>query len=362
MGDFTAVGLDVHKRSVSACAIDGRGGQVWTRRFGHDPAGLVGWLRGLPGPLEVVYETGPTGFWLARLLDGEGFGCRVLAASKIPRAPGERVKTDARDARALAVLVAGGVDLSAARVPTLDEEHARDLTRGRDDVRRELARHRQHVDGLLLRRGLVWDGSAWTKGHMEWLARQDMGSPLSRAVYADALGQVLSARSRLADLDRLIARAAAESAFAPVVRALWCLRGVDVLTGFALAVEVGDWSRFGSGRQLSSFLGLVPSEHSSGESRSQGGMAKTGNSHARRLLVEAAWHHARPFNPASVALARRRAERPDPLVRAVADKANRRLAARWDSFRRRGKRAVAANGAIARELACWCWELAGMSG
>jgi transposase len=363
MEDFTAVGLDVHKKSVAACAIDTRTGEMTTRRFGHDAEALVAWVGSLPGPADVVYETGPTGFWLARRLLDAGIGCRVAATSKLPKAPGERVKTDARDARDLALLVAGGQEIKCARIPTLEEEHARDLVRGRDDARRELMRHRQRVGALLLRRGVVWDGkSSWTGAHMAWLGRQDLGSPVSQAVYRDALGQIVAVGSRLADFDRLIGQVAAESVFTPVVRALGCPRGVQELTGLGLAVEVGDWERFSSPRRLASYLGLVPSEHSSGQSRVQGPMTRTGNGHARRLLVEAAWHHAKPFNPRSRPLIRRQALQPDPMVRAVADKANRRLAARWDAMRQRGKDNCAANGAVARELACFCWELATMAG
>jgi transposase len=365
VGEFTAVGLDVHKRSVKACAINTRTGEVSRRGFGGDPGELVAWVKGLPGPVVVVYESGPTGFWLARRLnEEEGVDCRVAATSKIPRAPGERVKTDERDAFGIATLVAGGVELKCARIPTVEEEHARDLVRGRDDVRRELMRHRQHVDALLLRRGVVWaqGRSAWVQEHMRWLARQDLGSPHSQAVYDDAVGQVIQARSRLEGFDKRIEEFAHGSSFTPVVRALECLRGVSTLTAFGLAVEVGDWDRFATARGFTSFIGLVPSEHSSGQTRSQGGLTKTGNSHARRLVTEAAWHHAKPFNPRSVPLARRQAAQADPLIRAVADKANRRLAARWELFTARKKKPVVANGAVARELACFCWELALMAG
>jgi transposase len=262
------------------------------------------------------------------------------------------------------MLVAGGAELKYARIPTLEEEQARDWVRGRDDVRRELMRHRQHVEALLLRRGTAWpEGrTPWTEEHMRWLGRQDLGSVSAQVVYDDALGQVIQTRSRLAGLDKRIEQAAHGSSFAPVVRALECLRGVSTLTGFALAVEVGDWDRFATARGLTAFVGLVPSEHSSGQTRIQGPMTKTGNSHARRLLVEAAWHHSRPFNPKSVTLLRRQAAQPDPAVRAAADKANRRLAARWAALKARKKKPVVANGAVARELACFCWELALMAG
>jgi transposase len=364
MGDFTAVGLDVHKHSVAACAIDTRTGELVARRFGCDPEGLVAWVKALPGPARVVYETGPTGFWLARRFAEEGVDCRVAATSKIPRAPGERIKTDERDARALAELVAGEVVLKCARVPTLEEERLRDLVRGRDDVRREQTRCGQRLGALLLRRGVVWPGgkSNWTGEHLAWLGRQELGSAGSQAVYDDALGQWLQARSRLKDLDKLVGVAARESSFAPAALALGCLRGVGELTGLGLAVEVGDWARFESARGFASYLGLVPSERSSGQSRAQGGLTRAGNGHARRLLVEAAWHHAKPFNPRSAVMARRMAAQPDPLVRAAADRANRRLAARWDAFKARGKKPVVANGAIARELGCFCWELANMAG
>jgi transposase len=160
----------------------------------------------------------------------------------------------------------------------------------------------------------------------------------------------------------MIGQFARDSSFTPVVLALGCLRGVDTLTGLGLAVEVGDWSRFATPRGFTSYLGLVPSEHSSGQTRVQGGLTKTGNAHARLLLIESAWHHARPFNPRSPVLSRRRSAQPDPLIRAVGDKANRRLAARWDTLKARGKKPTVANGAVARELGCFCWELANMAG
>jgi transposase len=184
-------------------------------------------------------------------------------------------------------------------------------------VRREQQRHGPRVEALLLRRGIVWPKgkSNWTAEHLRWLGRQEMGSPESQAVYDDALGQWLAARERLKGFDKRIDEFAHSSQFAPVVLALGCLRGVDSLTGLGLAVEVGDWDRFASARGFTSYLGLVPSDHPSGQSRTQGGLTKTGNGHARTLLVEAAWHHARPFNPSSPTLVRRMAAQGEPAAR-----------------------------------------------
>jgi transposase len=291
-------------------------------------------------------------------LNAEGIECLVAAPSKISRPAGDRVKTDARDALLLARLLRVG-DIVAVRIPSEDEEAARDLVRAREDVRGDLMRARHRLSKLLLRHGAVWDGNqAWTTAHEAWLRRQAATFTcrgLRTAFDADHEA-VLMAAARRDRLDAAIEEMAADSQFTLVVRRLGCLRGVNTLTAFGLAVEIGDWTRF-SGSTIGSYLGLVPSEYSSGASRAQGSITKTGNTHARRLLVEAAWHHRRTYRvPGTTMQARWQAAPPAAAARGHAG--NQRLHARWTAFIARKKRPVIANVAVARELAGWCWSLA----
>jgi transposase len=355
----TSVGLDVHARSVVACAIDGVTGEITQARLCPDPRQVIGWVAALPGPCRVVYEAGPTGFGLARALDAAGIGCVVAAPSKLHRPAGDRVKTDARDAMLLARLLRLD-EITPVRVPTIEQESARDLVRAREDARGDLMRARHRLSKLLLRHGVVYSGGhAWTGAHDAWLRREGRTLPTAalRLTFDADYEAVLTVRSRRDRLDQEIARMAADSEFTPVVRRLACLRGVDTLTGFGLAVEIGDWDRF-TGATIGSYLGLVPTEASSGASRVQGSITKTGNGHARRLLVEAAWHHRKTYRAGSTLRGRWQAA-PGVAV-ARADTGNRRLHARWRGFDARSKRPVVANVAIARELAGWCWSLATM--
>jgi transposase len=352
-----SVGLDVHARSVVGCAIDERTGEVLRRRFGYEPAAVIEWVSSMPQPAVVTYEAGPTGFGLARLIHGAGIECVVAAPSKLQRPSGDRVKTDARDALHLARLLRLG-EIIEVRVPSIEQETARDLVRAREDNRGELMAARHRLSKLLLRHGIVYDGrQAWTGAHDVWLRRQRFEHPgLQAAFDADyeAVRQVLARKDRL---DNQIEAMAVSSQWTPVMRRLGCLRGISTLTGFALAVEVGDWDRF-TGSTIGAFLGLVPSEYSSGQSRSQGSITKTGNTHARRLLVEAAWHHRKPYRPGAVMEARW-AQAAGPAVARGQD-GNRRLHVKWQQFDARKKRSTIANVAIARELAGWCWSLAVM--
>jgi transposase len=354
----TSVGLDVHARSVVGVGLDGLTGEVHRVRLGADQPEVLAWVRGLPGPVRVVYEAGPTGFGLARAFAGEGIECLVAAPSKIARPAGDRVKTDARDALLLARLLRVG-DIVPVRVPSEDQEAARDLVRAREDVRGDLMRARHRLSKLLLRHGAVWDGKdGWTTAHDAWLRRQaaEFTSRGLRAAFDADHEAVLLAAARRARLDAAIEEMAADSEFTPVVRRLGCLRGVNTLTAFGLAVEIGDWDRF-TGSTIGAYLGLVPSEYSSGASRVQGSITKTGNTHARRLLVEAAWHHKRLYRVPGATMQARWAAAP-PAAAARGHAGNQRLHARWQALTARKKRPVIANVAVARELAGWCWSLA----
>jgi transposase len=357
MRQGTAVGLDVHARSAWAATLDCVTGEVCARRVPATCEGIVKWARGLPGPVRAAYEAGPTGFGLARALEAAGIECVVAAPSKLERAPGDRVKTDRRDAELLARRVRSG-ELVAVRVPTDDEEAARDLVRAREDARGDLMRARHRLSKLLLRHGLVYDGAAWTYRHERWLAHVRFERRGVQLAFDEAQATVLGVQARRERLDRAISEMAAEPAWRDCVGRLCCLRGVGVLTAFALTVEIGDWQRF-NGSTIGSYLGLVPSEDSSGQRRSQGAITKTGNMHARRLLVEAAWHHRRPYRP-SRELIRRREGQP-AAVRERAERANRRLHQRWVAFDARNKRSTISCVAVARELAGWSWSLAVMT-
>lgn len=355
----TSVGLDVHARSVLGCGLDGDTGEVFERRLCPDHREILEWIGRLPQPVAVVYEAGPTGFGLSRSLTAAGIDCVVAAPSKLQRPAGDRVKTDARDARHLARLLHLG-EVVAVTVPSEQQEAARDLVRAREDCRGDLMAARLRLSNLLLRHGIVYcGGKAWTGRHEQWLRTQRFEVPGLQLAYDAALDAMLSTVDRRDRLDAAIAAMAADSMFTPVVSRLGCLRGVSTLTAFGLATEIGDWSRL-SGRSIGAYLGLVPTERSSGATRSQGGITKTGNSHARRLLIEAAWHHRKPYRPAL--MLRRRWDAAPPAARARGHAANRRLHARWVHFDQRKKRSVVANAAVARELAGWCWSLAVLDG
>jgi transposase len=354
----TSVGLDVHARSVVAAAVDGVTGEVFRARLTPGNEDVVGWVRSLPGPSAAVYEAGPTGFGLARAFRTAGIRCEVAAPSKLQRPAGDRVKTDARDAMHLAKLLRLD-EVVSVTVPSLVQEAARDLVRAREDVRGDLMRSRHRVSKLLLRQGIVYyGGQAWTGTHLGWLRRQHFDAPGLQFAFDAEHEAVLAAEARRDRLDEAIVAMAADSEFTPVVHRLGCLRGIATLTGFGLAVEVGDWDRL-SGASIGAYLGLVPTESSSGGSRSQGSITKTGNTHARRLLVEAAWHHRKPYRtPGATMMARW--ELATPAARARGAAGNQRLHQRWLAFTERKKRPVVANVAIARELAGWCWSLAVM--
>ncbi|QTX03765.1 IS110 family transposase [Agromyces archimandritae] len=360
----TAIGLDVHARSIRAAALDTVTGELVQARLPGSTDAALAWVAGIAdrlGPVGVVYEAGPTGFGLARSLSTAGIPCTVAAPSKIVRPSGDRVKTDARDAILLARLLRMD-ELTAVRVPTIAEEAARDLVRARDDVRTDLMAARHRLSKLLLRHGFVYDGRAWTGAHDAWLraARREglaAAGPGTLAAFDAAYDTVTMTLARRERLDRDITAMAADSQFTAVTRRLCCLRGINTLTGFGLAVELGDWDRF-TGRSIAAYLGLVPSEHSSGQSRSLGAITKTGNTHARRLLIEAAWHHKPRYTPGKTMTDRWAAAPAEAAARGGAG--NRRLHHRWQVLAGHRKKHTVANTAIARELAGWCWSLAVM--
>ena len=355
----TSIGMDVHARSVRAAALDTVTGEVTAATVGP-AAPLAGdWGRQRAeaghGPAAATYEAGPTGYGLARALASAGIRCEVAAPSKLIRPSGDKVKTDKRDALLLARLLRME-EIISVRVPTLTEEAARDLVRARADVRGDLMSARHRLGKLLLRHGHVYNGGeAWTGKHDAWLRqlRFDLaGTAAAFDLYYARTTDLVTARKRL---DGQIAVLAADSEFTPVTRRLACLRGISTLTAFSLAVELGDWHRF-TGSTIAAYLGLVPSEHSSGQSKNRGAITKAGNPHARRLLIEAAWHHKAQYKPGKT-MQDRWALAPAAAAER-GDAGNRRLHRRWQALTEHKKKHTVANTAIARELAGWCWSLA----
>ena len=325
----TSIGLDVHARTVAAAAFVPETGEIVEKGFPYDPWAIAEWAKAQPQPARCVYESGPTGFDLQRKLAAAGVECCVGAVSKMLRPSGDRVKTDKRDAVFLARMLAVGNVVEVA-VPSEALEAARDVSRAREDCRHDLMRQRHLLSKFLLRKGIAYGAgkSAWTKAHAAWLSSLEFADPCERLVFDEYLEGVRSLELRRGRLDAAIERRAAEPDLAPVVSALSCLRGVSTVTAFALAVEVGDFSRFPDARSFMSYVGLVPSESSSGASVSRGGITRTGNGHARRLLVEAAWHHARAYTPLSPTDLAAAAGMPAAVAEAAA-RANRRLHERW---------------------------------
>ena len=265
------------------------------------------------------------------------------------------MKTDAIDAEHLSTLLRLDA-FTAVTVPDELTEAARDLVRAREDCRSDLMRARHRLSKLLLRHGIVYSGGqAWVGAHDAWLRRQRFDSPLVQVAFDESYDSVVTITARRDRLEERITAMAVNSQYTDVVRRLGCLRGISTLTGFGLAVGIGDWIRF-TGNSIGSFVGLVPSENSSGQSRSLGPITKTGNGHARRLLVEAAWHHQHRYVPGKTI--RDRWDLASPAARVRGDLGNRRLNKRWNEFKKRKKPSNVANAAIARELAGWCWSLA----
>jgi transposase len=286
----TLVGLDVHATKIIAAVLDAETGELQTFTMSGENAPVAGFCAGLPRPVRVAYEAGPTGYGLARDLAKRGVECVVAAPSKIPRASGDRVKTDRRDAEHLVRLLLAG-KLHPVRVPGDEEEALRDLVRARDAVRMDLMRCRHRLSKLLLRHGIRFDdGAAWTERHRQWLASVELDWAAAQATLLDARGAIDALAHRRDALGREIVVMLPISPWVLQVGRLRCLRGVDTLTAVGLCAEIGDFERFARAEQLMSYVGLVPCESTTGQQRRLGAITKTGSGHARRLLVEAAWH------------------------------------------------------------------------
>lgn len=333
------VGLDVHKETVAAAVAEADGGEV--RYFGeiaNTPEAiqkLVGQFRKGGADLSFCYEAGPCGYGIHRQLSDLGWDCQVVAPSLIPKKAGDRVKTDRRDALSLARLHRAG-ELTAVWVPDEAQEALRDLTRAREDMKHLQRQARQRLLAFLLRHGKRYGGkSKWTQAHSRWLEGVKFEQATQQIVFQEYVDTVAALSKRLEALDGHLHSAASESVFWPVIEALMALRGVNLLTAATIVAEIGDLKRFASAPQLMAYLGVVPSEHSSGGTQSRGGITKTGNGHVRRVLVEAAWTYRHPAR--KTAVLQRRAERTPEVVQEIAWKAQKRLCSRYRTLEARGK-------------------------
>jgi transposase len=345
----------VHAAQVVACAFDSESGEMTVHRLPGETPAVVSFCAGLPGPTRVAYEAGPTGYGLARALPAAGVGCVVAAPGKIERPSQDRVKTDRRDAeRLVRLLMIDG--LHAVRVPAPEEEALRDLVRAREDLRGDLMRARNRLSKLLLRHDVRYEDtvSRWGERHRAWLAKVDLGERGAQLTLQEYVGAIEALEVRRGTLEAAIGELIPSSPWAQDVARLRCLRGINTLSAVGLAVEVGDFHRFEHPKLLSSYIGLVPSEHSTGESRHQGHITKSGSRHARRLLVEAAWHYRRP--PRMGATLERRQDGQEQAAIAIAWKAQQRLHHIWRRLdSQRGKRRTIVAVAVARQLAAFCW-------
>ncbi len=357
MSDFTSltvsVGLDVHAASIRLAAV--RADELLEERtLPYDHEAVERQLARWPGA-RCCYEAGPTGFGLYRHLAGRGIACEVVAPGLVPMRPGDRVKTDPRDARKLARLHAGGL-LEAIHVPSVELEAVRDLVRAREAARIDRMRDRHRLSKFLLRHQRRPPLKSWGAGRRKWLGEQNFDQPAQQLAFDSYLQTLDLVDRRVEALDRELAEVAERGEWAALVARLRCLRGIDTLTAVGLVAEIGDFARFESAEAFMSFVGLVPSERSSGERQRRGSITKAGNAHARRLLVEAAWH-SRRRPKVSYELSRRQTGQ-DPAVIERAWSCQQRLHRRWWRMGGRGKPSQKIVVACARELAGFVWAIA----
>lgn len=352
-------GLDVHKDTIAvAVAEAGRAPAQLVGSIGHDVPRLLKRLAryGEPAQVQVVYEAGPTGYGLQRALAQRGFHCQVIAPSLIPKRAGDRVKTDRRDSVRLAELARAG-ELHAVWIPDPADEAIRDLTRAREDAVNARTQMRQQLKAFLLRHDVRSPHrTSWSKTFYRWLATLNFGASGVQTAFTEYWQAVTAADERVARLTQALAGSIEGWRFASVVQALQALRGIDAISAIGLVAEIGDIGRFAHPRQLMAYLGLVPSEHSSGERVARGSITKTGNAHARRLLTEAAWSYR--FQPRIGYRAQRRAEALPQAIRDIAWKGQLRLTARFARLRARGVQINKVCVAVARELAGFVWAIA----
>jgi len=356
------VGLDVHKETIAvAIARPGRDEPEYRGEIAHTRKNvekLIGRLsKEFGGALMLFcYEAGPCGYGLHRQILGAGHDCDVAAPSLIPKKPGERIKTDRRDALKLARLLRAG-ELTGIWVPDEEQEAMRDLCRARADMKSQEHKARQQLNAFVLRQGQHWPAgkTRWTPSHYNWLESLKFTHDWQQVVLQEYTDAVKAASKRVADMMGQMVRVLPQWRLAPVVDALTALRGIDKLSAMTLLAELGDISRFHSPKQLMAYLGLVPGEHSSGGRRRQGAITLTGNGHARRTLVESAWSYRFPAR--QTAHLKRKAAGASDEAKAIGWRAQKRLCGRYRTLTQAGKNVKLVCVAIARELAGFIWDI-----
>lgn len=366
MRHVTSIGLDVHARSVTAVALDSITGEVRSQRLGYSPAEIASWISQFESP-KAVYESGVTGFHLVRALRSLGIDCIVGAVSKMVRpASDKRKKNDRNDAEFLARQLMAH-NIAEVFVPDEETEAARNLSRALEDIRDDLTRAKHRLTHLLIRWGYIWDErtpegkrrGTWTRAHWEWIRKIDLPERAAQESLDYYISEVRHIEAQKKAMEKRVVQYAQHPRWRERAEALRCMKGIETVTAFAITVEAGAFSRFDTARSFAAWLGLVPSEHSSGERVSRGGITKAGNSHLRKLLVEASWHYTRATKE------RKRALNDPSVPFAISSHAAagiKRLVKRRRHFTcDLRKRSVVANVATARELACWVWALGRMS-
>ena len=360
MAEFSKyIGMDVHKETIAVAVAEANReeprylGEIANRP--EDVRRLLKRLGDAGERLRFCYEAGPCGYGLYRQIVAAGHACAVVAPALIPRKPGERVKTDRRDSLSLARLDRSG-DLTAVWVPGPEQEAMRDLSRAREDMKTLDKQTRQRLSAFLLRQGRNFAGKQrWTQAHFRWIELQKMDSAAQQIVLEEYVEAVRAGQARTAALQEQLLEAADGWSLGAAAEALTALRGVDRTAAITLLAELGDVSRFENPRELMGYVGLTPSEHSSGGRRRQGGLTKAGNAHARRMLVECAWAYRFPAR--KTARIERRTERAPAAIRALSWKAQKRLCGRFHRLTARGKRSTLVVAVIARELTGFIWAV-----
>jgi transposase len=355
------IGMDVHKDSIAVAYVAQEHGAevtylgtIGTRQCDLDQ--LIRKMHSKAKHLIFNYEAGPCGYWLYRYLTKKGYDCWVVAPSLIPQKPGDRVKTDRRDAVQLARLARSG-DLTAVYVPKVEDEAIRDLTRAREDTISDLKDAKYRLKAFLLRHDIRYTGRAnWGPAHLRWLSEVVCPTPAQQIVFQEYVRAVSEHSDRLQRLDQELREHVTAWRLSPVVEALQALRGVQFIAAVTLVAEMGDLTRFESPRELMKFMGLIPSEYSSGEQRRQGSITKAGNTHARRVLVEGAWAYRYPAKVSRHL--QLRLEKQPQVIQDISWKAQVRLCKRYRRLVSRGKHANVVTVAIARELSGFLWAIA----
>lgn len=355
------VGLDTHKETIAVAIADAMGGKErYYGEIANTPKAVNKLVKKLCPDGEIIsfcYEAGPCGYGIYRQITELGHHCSVVAPSLIPTKPGDRVKTDRRDCEGLSRLDRAG-ELTPVWVPDEEQEAMRDLTRAREDMKALERMTKQRLNAFLLRYGQIYakGKSRWTQAHFRWLEGIKFDVAIKQIVFQEYVEAVKQCQTRVADLVTEMEKALKHWDLAPVVEALMALRGIKLVSAMTIMAELGDITRFDSPRQLMSFLGLVPSEYSSGSKTLRGGITKTGNGHVRRILIESGWSYRYPAR--KTAHLQRSAEKSSEEVQSIAWKAQKRLCGRYDHLLGRGKLKVQVCTAVARELVGFIWAIA----